>query len=72
MVIQPRLPDDESVDFTLLSGMGILIDLRKFPQFLHDLMHITENRESEKPDGLHFVWGAQFERNGNGLITARS
>jgi hypothetical protein len=59
------------VDIILLSGIGILIDLLKFPQFFNGLMHITENRESEKPDGLHFVRGAQFERFRNGLITPR-
>ena len=59
------------VDIILLSREGILIDLLKFPQFFNGLMHITENRESEKPDGLRFVRGAQFERFGSGLITPR-
>jgi hypothetical protein len=70
-VSRRRLPDDESVDIILLSGIGILLDLLKFPQFFNGLMHITENRESEKPDGLRFVRGAQFVSFGNGLITPR-
>jgi hypothetical protein len=59
------------VDIIFLSREGILIDLLKFPQFFNELMHIGENRESEKPDGLRFVRGAQFERFRNGLITPR-
>jgi hypothetical protein len=68
-VSRRRLPDDESVDIILLSRVGILIDLLKFPQFFNELMHFRENGESEKPDGLRFVRGAQFERFGSGLIT---
>jgi hypothetical protein len=63
--------DYESVDTILLPMIGILIDLLKFPQFFNGLMHISENRESEKPDGLRFVRGAQFERFGSGPITPR-
>jgi len=59
------------VDIIFLSREGILIDLLKFPQFFNELMHIEENRESEKPDGLRFVREAQFERFGSGLITPR-
>ena len=59
------------MDIILLSRVGILIDLLKFPQFFNGLMLITENRESEKPDGLRFVRGAQFEHFGSGLITPR-
>jgi|GEM_PF-6637453 len=40
MGIQPRLSDDESVDIILLSGIGLLIDLLKFPQFFNGPMHI--------------------------------
>ena len=65
------LPDDESVNIIPLSGIGILINLLKFPLFFNGLMHITENGESDKPDGLRFVRGAQFERFRNGLITTR-
>ena len=71
-VSRRRLLDYESVDTILLSRIGIFIDLLKFPQFFNELMHITENRESEKPDGLRFVREAQFERFRNGLITPRS
>jgi len=60
------------VDIILLSGIGILINLLKFLQFFNELMHIPENRESEKPDGLRFVREAQFERFGSRLITPRS
>ena len=70
-VSRRRLPDDESVNIILLSGIGILINLLKFPQFFNGLMHLTEKRESEKPDGLRFVREAQFERFRNGLITPR-
>jgi hypothetical protein len=31
-----------------------------------------EFQDSEKPDGLRFIRGAQFDRFGNGLITSRS
>ena len=71
-VSRRRLPDDESVNIIRFSRVRILIDLLKFPQFFNEQMHIRENRESEKPDGLRFVRGAQFERFGNGLITLRS
>jgi hypothetical protein len=59
------------VDIILLSRGEILIDLLKFPQFFNELMHIRENRESEKPDGLRFVRGAQFASFGNEPITPR-
>jgi len=32
---------------------------------------VNEFNDLEKPDGLHFVRGAQFERFGSGLITPR-
>jgi hypothetical protein len=59
------------MDTILLSKIGIFIDLLKFPQFFNGLMHISENRESERPNSLRFVRGAQFERFRNGLITPR-
>jgi len=71
-VSRRRLPDDESVDIILSSGIGILINLLKFPQFFNGLMHLIEKRESEKPDDLRFVSEAQFEHFRSGLITARS
>ncbi len=55
---------DESVDIILLSGIGILIDLLKFPQFFNGLIHIRENRESEKPDGLRFMRMVEYDRSG--------
>jgi hypothetical protein len=51
------IPVSPCVDTILLSRIGIFIDLLKFPQFFNGLMHISENRESEKPDGLCFARG---------------
>ena len=70
-VSRRRLPDDESVDIILSSGIGILINLLKFPQFFNGLMHLIEKRESEKPDGLRFVRGAEIRSSRARLITPR-
>jgi hypothetical protein len=36
------------------------------------LVQENEFKDLEKPDGLRFIRGAQFDRFGNGLITSRS
>jgi len=59
------------VDIILLSRGEILIDLLKFPQFFNELIHIRENRESEKPDGLRFVREAEIQSSRARLITPR-
>ncbi len=71
-VSRRRLLDYESVDTILLSRIGIFIDLLKFTQFFNGLMHISENRESERPDGLRFVRGAVIQSSRARLITPRS
>jgi len=45
--------------------------LRDYLLFFNGLMHITENRESEKLDGLRFVRGADIWRSRARLITPR-